>query len=1129
MNRSLGRALMVLFLGCAACGSNSSGDQGPGDDASAGSDSTSPGMDSGGSRDSGGSTDTGLGSDSGGSGTDSGLIDSGGGGNDSGPIDSGVTTDSGDSGGDAGPWVPDPASLVNTTFGTAGGGNTFPGPDVPFGMVQWSPDTSPDRNPGGGYNYSDSQLRGFSLTHVSGPGCGAYGDIPIIPLTGGLPTGDPGSFLQPFTHTGEVAEAGYYSVQLGPQSALITTELTATKRSAMARFTFPTTSTANDANLILKLLDSQTGSINSSATIVSNNEVQGSTTSGFFCGAGDQYTLYFDIVFDQPFTSSSILKAGGGTLDGVVFLTFDSSTHPIVQAKVGISWVSAANAAGNWAADNPNPTWNFASIKASAHDAWNSVLDQIQIAGGTLSDQQLFYTAFYHSLLHPNVFSDSNGQYMGFDNTVHTVSGSQKDQYANYSGWDIYHSQVQLSAMVAPQQMSDSAQSMLNDAAQNGGQLPKWALANGETYIMVGDPADGILAGYYAFGATGFDTATALADMIKEATVANNIRPGLDYYQNLGYLPDDGTYGCCNFYGSVSTLLEYAQADFALSQFASALGDTTNATKFLARAQNWQNVFDPVQSLFTPRLLNGSFVSGIGPTSTQGMVEGSTEQYSWAQPFNRQALTTAMGGPTAVNTALTSYFSALDSCSFNSAQACFANEMDLGEQYWNDYTGQAYNTQSVVNRIRTTVFSPTPAYFDNNDDLGAESSMLVWSMLGLYPDYPGSAIMTLNAPQFPNELIHLPGGKTIAINAPGANASTLYVQALLVNGAASTKPWLDASFMQSGGTLDFTMGSTPSMSWGSAPTDAPPSFGATAAIGFTQTNALSVPPGGQATVTIGAQSTRSDVPQTVSWQLALMPSAGADAGGPLAGSFSLAAGGRQTQQVNFTAPTTQGPYTLPLQLGSSLGVPAPGPSIALVVASPGVIWPYFNNAGISDDTTGLANFDGSGYSYSAQALATAGATPGNTVTVGSVKYTWPPAMAAPLDDLVVGGQVITFAEAAAKTTISILGCATDAATTGATADVVVTYADGGTQHVNLVFSDWTLNGGSQTTPVAGDTIALTTAYRDDGKAMDNTKTYVFSFTAALSDSTAAASPVQTVSLPTTTSGGTIHIFDIEIE
>ncbi len=293
-------------------------------------------------------------------------------------------------------------------------------------------------------------------------------------------------------------------------------------------------------------------------------------------------------------------------------MTFDATTTQVVQAKVSISWVSVANARANWTAENPNPTWGFDTLKANAHAAWNGPLNQIQIAGGTATEQELFYTSLYHSLLHPNVFSDTNGQYMGFDNQVHTVAAPQKAQYANYSSWDIYHTQVQLSALVAPQQMSDSAQSMINDANQNSGMLPKWSLANGESYVMVGDPSDGIIAGYYAFGAKAFDTTTALKVMLNEATVPNNIRPGLAYYMKLGYLPDDGTYGCCNFYGSVSTLLEYTEADFALSQFATALGDTTNASMLLARSQNWQNVYDPATTFFNPKLLDGTFVSGVG-------------------------------------------------------------------------------------------------------------------------------------------------------------------------------------------------------------------------------------------------------------------------------------------------------------------------------------------------------------------------------------------------------------------------------------------------------------------------------------------------------------------------------------
>jgi len=351
-------------------------------------------------------------------------------------------------------WVPDPASHVNTIIGTTAGGNMFPGPDFPFGMIQWSPDTSPDRSAGGGYEYNDTKLLGFSLTHISGPGCGALGDIPILPMTGGLPSGDPAAHVEALSHTGEVATAGYYSVQTG--SPAIKTELTTTLRSAMARFTYPATS---NANLLFKLLGSQNGSSGSSAAIVGSNEVTGSTTSGHFCGADDVYTVYFDIVFDQPFTASQIITANGGKSPNAVFLTFDTTTNHVVQAKVAISYVSPANAKDNWTADNPQ--WNFDATRTSAHDAWNKALNQVQISGGSPEEQELFYTSVYHTLLHPNVFSDSDGKYMGFDKQVHSVSGTQKDQYANYSGWDIYHSQVQLSAIVDPKAMSDSAQSML--------------------------------------------------------------------------------------------------------------------------------------------------------------------------------------------------------------------------------------------------------------------------------------------------------------------------------------------------------------------------------------------------------------------------------------------------------------------------------------------------------------------------------------------------------------------------------------------------------------------------------------------------------------------------------------------
>src|SRR5438067_13869721 len=282
--------------------------------------------------------------------------------------------------------VADPASVVNTTVMTTGGGNDFPGVDVPIGMVHWSPDTSPSRPLGGGYSFNATQFRGFSLTHMAGPGCGAMQDIPILPMTGAMPS-DPSTHMEPFTHTGEVAQAGYYALMSGPGSA-VKSELTATTRSAMARWTFPATS---QADLIVKLRDSQNGTSASTVQVVGTNEIHGSATSGHFCGAADTYTVHFDIVFNHPFAANPPIQAGPNS----VFLTFNTTANRVVQAKVGISFVSDANAKANWQAEN-GTGFNFDTVRTNAHNAWNAMLNKIQSSGGTTSQQQLLYTSLHH-------------------------------------------------------------------------------------------------------------------------------------------------------------------------------------------------------------------------------------------------------------------------------------------------------------------------------------------------------------------------------------------------------------------------------------------------------------------------------------------------------------------------------------------------------------------------------------------------------------------------------------------------------------------------------------------------------------------------------------------------------------
>jgi predicted alpha-1,2-mannosidase len=340
-------------------------------------------------------------------------------------------------------------------------------------MVQWSPDTT-SRPGGGGYSYNDTATTGFSLTHLSGPGCNGEGDVPVLPTTGAINT----SATDSFSHASESADAGNYQVTT---TNGVTTDLTATTRTGMAQFTFPATT---EANLILKLDDSEKPDSATSFTVVSNTEVKGSVTTGDFCDAGTTYTVYFDMQFNQPFSTEGsfspygirkgarnlsmtamakpgtrpatvspstierpghpvyhgALPAGRSTVtpsltgpDGA-YLTFNTTSNQTVLAKVGLSYVSTANAAANLQTENPG--WDFPSILSATQSAWNTLLGKVQVTGGTSAQQAEFYTALYHALLFPSVFSDDNGQYLGVDGKVHTVDSGHSAFYTDFSGWD---------------------------------------------------------------------------------------------------------------------------------------------------------------------------------------------------------------------------------------------------------------------------------------------------------------------------------------------------------------------------------------------------------------------------------------------------------------------------------------------------------------------------------------------------------------------------------------------------------------------------------------------------------------------------------------------------------------------
>ncbi len=699
------------------------------------------------------------------------------------------------------------------------GGETFPGAAVPFGMVQWSPDTV--KFAYSGYAYGDNRIRGFSLTHLSGAGCSQYGDLPFLPFTGAL-TGDPARYNVGFSHVHETAYAGYYRVDLENG---VRSELTATQRTGAGRFTYPA---GAQAGMLLNLGGSL-NKVNDAQATLGRDTISGWVSSGNFCYLHhNTYRIYFWAQFSQPFASRGVWRDGTilsdqGKVSGShtgVFVSFESSRQRVVSVRVGISYVSVANAKANVNAEDQ--AGNFAAVLQRATQTWGDLLAEIQVSGGTAVQRAVFYTALYRALLFPSVFSDVNGQYIGFDGRVHSLSAGHV-QYTNFSGWDIYRSEIQLLTLLAPAQASDMAQSLVNDYEQSDG-LPKWPVANGETYVQVGDPAAAIISTIYAFGGTGFDTRTALAALLAQATRSNKERPGGEYLERPGYEPLDGSYSCCNAYGPASTTLEYAVADFALSTFAGSLGDQADAQKFRRRAQNWRKLFNPATGYLEPRYLNGAFPSNFTPTSTTGWVEGNAAQYTWMVPFNLRGLFVLLGGNARAVQRLDQFFTQLDA-GLNLPYAFLGNEPSLATPWEYTYAGAPYKTQRIVHKVLTTLYGPGPAGLPGNEDLGELSSWFVFAALGMYPITPGTANLVLASPLFPAITLRRPTGQVIQIHAPNVSGSAYYIQRLLVNGQASTRSWLPPSFIARGGSLDYVLAEVPNLSWGAGAQDEPPSYG----------------------------------------------------------------------------------------------------------------------------------------------------------------------------------------------------------------------------------------------------------------------------------------------------------------
>jgi predicted alpha-1,2-mannosidase len=712
------------------------------------------------------------------------------------------------------------------SFGAGGSsGQTYPGATVPFGMVQWSPDSGPTPSwalDPGGYTYSDHRIERFSMTHIDGAGCNVSGDVPFMPTTTAVVSAPPASgerYSATFTHSHETAEPGYYSVLLGTG---INVELTTTLRTGISRMRYPQ---GQRQTLLIETGTDLKQVYDADAEVVSPTEVVGWVKGGHFCNVlSSTYTIYFAAQFSRPAKAYGAYKGGltpgsrqaHGSQSGL-YLEFPSDSGSELLLKVGLSYVSTANARANLAAENPG--WDFDAVRSSAHATWNQMLNRIQVSGGSSTDMRIFYTALYHALLQPNTFSDASGQYRGFDKRVHTAKGFV--QYANFSGWDIYRTQIPLIAMLAPQQVSDMMQSLVMDAQQGGG-LPRWSLANIDTGLMVGDPAAAILAEGLAFGADDFDKSAALKVLVKGATQpgvgapGTTERPGLAFYQSRGYVPLGA-----NASAPTSASLEYYTDDYAIATFAVRTGDNATAQRFAARAARWTSLFDSANGYIQSRISGGGFAGG-GGSSMNGFIEGTASQYTWMIPFDLGGLISHMGGRSRAEQRLDAYFTNINAGP-REPHAWMGNEVSFGAPWVYDYVGAPWKTQSTMRRVMDSLFKNTPDGLAGNDDLGSMSSWYIWAALGIYPLIPGQAGFVLGSPLFPQVTITL-GSHHVRIVANGAGQKAPYVQQMLIDGTPHTQQWLPLSTLTSASTLTYTMAATPNKSWGSSPSNAPPSL-----------------------------------------------------------------------------------------------------------------------------------------------------------------------------------------------------------------------------------------------------------------------------------------------------------------
>lgn len=700
---------------------------------------------------------------------------------------------------------------TNPMIGTDFTGNTYPGAQVPFGMVQLSPDNGlPGWDRISGYYYPDSTIAGFSHTHLSGTGAGDLYDISFIPVTNPYKTGaEPLGIYSSFSHNDESASAGYYRVLLKDYN--INVELTATERCGIQRYTFPEAESSIFLNL--KKAMNWDFTADSHIEVVDSCTIRGYRHSW---GWSPKQYIYFQTRFSRPFDAfqldtTAITTKDKGRIGTAAIARFDFKTkqNEEILVTTALSGTSMEAAARNLEAEAPKDDFDF--YMKQAQENWTKELAKIEVTSDDADKKTIFYTAMYHAMLAPTIYSDVDGSYFGPDGQGHQAEGWTN--YSTFSLWDTYRASHPLFTYLQPERVSDMIQCFLHLYEQNGA-LPLWNLYGWETDMMIGYHAVPVIVDAYLKGIGDFDPVKALEACV---TTANR-----DDYRSIGFYKEKGYVASDHENWSMSKTMEYAYDDYCIARMAEAMGEKEIADEFYRRSQNYRNVFNPETSFMQPRDSKGNFIPNYDPEAyIEDICESNGWQYYWSVAHDIDGLIELTGGEARFAERLDSMFtyetadkSKLPIFSTGMiGQYAHGNEPGHHVIYLYNRVKQPWKTQQYAAQVMHTLYKNTPDGICGNEDCGQMSSWYVFSAMGFYPVDPISGQYEIGSPIFPEVKMYLANGKIFVVRAENVSDENIYIQSVTVNGQPYNKSYITHEMIMQGDTIHFVMGNKPGPVW----------------------------------------------------------------------------------------------------------------------------------------------------------------------------------------------------------------------------------------------------------------------------------------------------------------------------